>query len=113
MSDEIELNTIEDYQKDILSNTKKWFPNVYEDPQKQYEIKLFGIVGEAGEMIDWHKKWLRGSLTDEEYRERMIEESIDLWHYLAEWWHINDVDVKQVYLKKTKVNEERFGQQEG
>lgn len=109
MSDEVELNSIEDYQKSIVENSERWFPNAYDTPENQLLTNLLGILGEAGEMADVHKKFLRGSLTAEEAKASMIEESIDLWHYLAQFWYYLKVDVKKEYLDKTEFNEQRFG----
>lgn len=110
MSEENKLESIEDYQRDIIENSERWFPNAYETPAQALLVNLLGIVGEAGEMADVWKKKLRGSLTLDEAVEQMIEESIDLWHYLAQFWYMLNVDVKKVYLDKTAFNKERFGE---
>lgn len=104
-----DLCTIEDFQKNIVENSERWFPNAYDTPENQLLTNLLGIVGEAGEMADVHKKHLRGSIGGYEALQMMIEESIDLWHYLAQFWYYLKVDIQEVYLDKTAFNEERFG----
>lgn len=110
MSEEIELNTIEDFQEHMIANGKRWFPNAFETPEQQILTNLMGIFGEAGEMADVYKKYLRGSLDSDEATNLLIEESIDLMHYLFQFWYVNDVDFKREYLAKTQFNEERFGE---
>lgn len=106
------LNTIKDFQENMIANSERWFPDAYVTPEQALITNLLGICGEAGEMADVWKKKVRGSLDRFEAMEQLVEESIDLMHYLFQFWYYFDVDVEAVYKAKTEFNEKRFGPQE-
>lgn len=109
MVEKDDLLTIRDFQRDMISNSDRWFPNAYETLASQVQVNVLGIAGEAGEVADVYKKFVRGSLTEEQMNEQLAEECIDLMHYLFQLLHVLDVDIAQAYIDKSAFNEERFG----
>ena len=60
---------------------------------------ILGLVGEAGEIADVHKKlWFH---THKDRREELILEVGDLLYYLTIFLHLNDIDVEEC-LEKNK-----------
>lgn len=105
--------TIEDFQENMIANSDRWFPKAYASTHDAVINNVMGIAGEAGEVAEVYKKWHRGSMDDKKAKEQFSEESVDLMHYLFQLFYILGTDIKQVYLDKTKFNEDRFGSKEG
>lgn len=105
------LMTIPEFQKSMADNSVRWFPQTIKDGQIDLHMLLYGIGGEAGEILDEMKKFLRGSLTEAELRERLAIESVDCFHYIAMLWYVLGIDAGEYYLKITEANEKRFGPQ--
>jgi NTP pyrophosphatase (non-canonical NTP hydrolase) len=104
--------TIPEFQKDMVEKTLRWFPGVVRDGEIDLNVLIYGICGEAGEIADEMKKFLRGSRTQEELVEKLGNESVDCFHYIALLWVVLGIDPGEVYAKLTEANEKRFGPQE-
>lgn len=103
--------TIPEFQKDMVENTFRWFPETVKDGQIDLHMLLYGIAGEAGEIMDEMKKFLRGSRTQEELVEKLGNESVDCFHYIVLLWYVLGIDPGEVHAKLTEANEKRFGQE--
>lgn len=71
---------------------------------------LLGLQGEAGEVAEVHKKWLRGDYGYEELQQRLASELGDLLWYvatLADAHHIQLDDIANLNLEKLKDRAER------
>src|SRR3954467_3710185 len=55
--------TIPEFQKDMVEKTFRWFPEVIKNGEIDLHMLIYGICGEAGEIADEMKKFLRGSRT--------------------------------------------------
>lgn len=108
---EVPLMTLPQIEKDVIDNSQKWFPEAFKNGV-DITLATLGIAGEAGEVADVLKKRLRGSLGDKEFRDRIVEETIDLLHYMCMIWVAFQVDVSEVYRWKSEINEKRFGPKE-
>lgn len=106
---ELPLMTIPEFQKDMVRNTHRWFPEMVKNGTLDLNMLMYGLLGEAGECAEVMKKFIRGSLTPEQFGLRLAEESVDLFHYLALLWVVTGTDPGIVYHQKTLINEERFG----
>lgn len=106
---EVPLMTLPQIEKDIFDNTVKWFPEMIKNGQLDLTMVLMGLAGEAGECADTFKKYIRRSLTAEEFQDKLTEETIDLLHYIAMIWIVFQRDPSEEYRKKTALNEQRFG----
>src|SRR3954468_17725650 len=105
--------TIPEFQKDMVEKTFRWFPEVIKNGEIDLHMLIYGICGEAGEIADEMKKFLRGSRTQEELVEKLGNESVDCFHYIALLWYVLGIDPGEVYAKITEANEKRFGPKEG
>jgi NTP pyrophosphatase (non-canonical NTP hydrolase) len=105
---EVPLMTLPEIQKSMIDNSFRWFPEAFANGL-DITLTILGVVGEAGEVADVLKKYMRKSLTKEEFEERVAEESVDLFHYLCMLWVGLGIDVTEVYKTKTEFNEQRFG----
>jgi NTP pyrophosphatase (non-canonical NTP hydrolase) len=113
--DENKMNmwTIPEFQKDMVEKTYRWFPDTVKDGEINLHMLIYGICGESGEIADEMKKFIRGSRTQEELVEKLGNESVDLFHYIALLWVVLGIDPGEVYAKLTEANEKRFGPKEG
>jgi len=107
------LMTIPEFQKDMVDMTHRWFPEVVRDGTIDLNMLVYGICGEAGEIAEEMKKFIRGSRTQEQLIERLGDESVDCFHYIALLWVVLGIDPGVVYKKLTEANEKRFGPKEG
>lgn len=103
------LDSVTNMQAELRANSERWFPSAYKDQEKAMQTNLLGIVGEAGEMADNWKKHIRGSITEEEMLKLNAVESVDVMHYLFQYWDYMNIDWLGIYLTKTEFNEARFG----
>jgi NTP pyrophosphatase (non-canonical NTP hydrolase) len=102
--------TIPEFQRDMVQNTVRWFPDMIKDGTIDLNMLLYGLLGEAGECAEAMKKYIRGSIkTSTALTEKLAEESIDLFHYLCLLWVVLEIDPGYVYAQKTQENEKRFG----
>ena len=106
---ELPLMTIPEFQKDMVNNTQRWFPDMIRNGTIDLNMILYGLGGEVGECLDWMKKFIRGSITQQELIEKLAEESVDAFHYICLLWFIFGIDPGVVYHNKTIENEKRFG----
>lgn len=104
---ENKLESIEDYQRDMAENSKRWFPHKEESPDLTYDIVR--LVAEAGEILKEYHHYLRGDFDVRTLVDKALEESLDLFHFVLLLWDRFDYDFKTAYINKTKFNEERFG----
>jgi NTP pyrophosphatase (non-canonical NTP hydrolase) len=103
------MSTIPEFQKSMYEMGKRWFPRMYADGSVDLNMLVFGLVEEAGEVAGAMKKFLRGSLTREQWQAKMAEETVDTFHYLALIWLVLNIDAGEEYGRKTEINEARFG----
>lgn len=110
---QIPLMTIPQFQVSMVENSLKWFPEAHTNSLGDFQIDLMttvlGIAGEAGEVADVLKKVTRGSLTLEEARPLLAEESVDVFHYVCLLWVALQIDPGEEYQRKTLINDKRFG----
>lgn len=70
----IKIESLDQYQISTL--------NTWGGPNRK-EHALLGVVGEAGEIAEARKKFIRGDFNEAEYRSRLIKEMGDCLYYLA------------------------------
>lgn len=92
----------------MIEDTHRWFPEACKDGIDLMMLVL-GVAGEAGEVADVLKKYVRGSLSREEMFGAIAFETIDVFHYLCLIWYILQIDPGEVYRQKREYNERRFG----
>lgn len=107
-NNEVPLMTLPQIQKDIVENSRRWWPKLHGD-QLDLTATVLGICGEAGEVADELKKYGRGSTSQEQMVLNMANETIDLFHYICMIWVALSIDPVEVYKLKTEFNESRFG----
>src|SRR3954453_20896465 len=93
-------------KKEMTEDTVNWFGQEVSD---NVIIMILGLVGEAGEVADCYKKYLRGTKSRDTMLKEIREEMFDVLYY---WTHIAellDVNVFKEYEAKRSKNEERFG----
>jgi NTP pyrophosphatase (non-canonical NTP hydrolase) len=105
------MMTIPEFQKDMVMNTFRWFPDTVKNGQIDLHMLIYGICGEAGEVAEEMKKFLRGSRTEQQLTERLAIESVDCFHYIVLLWYVLGIDPGEVYQRITRDNEKRFGPQ--
>jgi NTP pyrophosphatase (non-canonical NTP hydrolase) len=89
------------------SDSEDWFPD------KAYDTTFMALAmaGEVGEVCNEIKKVERGSATFTEARDKIAEESIDVFIYLCNLFGILGVDAEELYKRKREFNAGRFGVQ--
>jgi NTP pyrophosphatase (non-canonical NTP hydrolase) len=95
----------------MVMNTFRWFPDTVKNGQIDLHMLIYGICGEAGEVAEEMKKFLRGSRTEQQLTERLAIESVDCFHYIVLLWYVLGIDPGEVYQRITRDNEKRFGPQ--
>lgn len=106
------MMTIPEFQKDMVDNTFRWFPGVVQNGEIDLHVLIYGICGEAGEIADEMKKFIRGSRTNDQLIDRLAIESVDCFHYIVLLWYVLGIDPGEVYQSLTEANEKRFGPEE-
>lgn len=105
------LNELIDFQKEFDSRhegTFKWDTKVSDENLEFLEFLVIALMGEVGETANIIKKILRGDFKLSEKKEDLEEEISDIFAYLLKLSYQMDIDIESTYLKKMKINEERF-----
>lgn len=105
------LNELMDFQKEFDSRHEgnfKWDTKVSDENLEFLEFLVIALMGEVGETANIIKKILRGDFKLSEKKEDLEEEISDIFAYLLKLSYQMDIDMESTYLKKMKINEERF-----
>lgn len=76
-------------------------------------IALFGLAGEAGELLTEYKKQLRDGQSHQLFRERVTEELGDLLWYMASVAHKYDLSLSDIAEQNLRKNYDRWGERSG
>jgi NTP pyrophosphatase (non-canonical NTP hydrolase) len=98
------MRSIEEYIKEMQDDSARWFPNGGRD----LVVLVLGLVGEAGEVADQLKKYLRDPVDWDGRLDKMMVEIIDVFHYWCLLVGLLDIDVDEVYRKKREHNIQRY-----
>lgn len=90
--------------KQMRSDTRIWFPE-----GGDLTTMILGVAGEAGECADILKKLRRGSVDEDDAWRMMVEELIDVLHYVLLALDSLDADPVETYLQKREFNQNRWG----
>jgi NTP pyrophosphatase (non-canonical NTP hydrolase) len=95
-------------KQQCTTDSKRWFPG------KAQELPnlVLCLAGEVGEVANLVKKHVRGSMSHEDMMQELPEEVVDVLIYLLNLMGheaFKDVDWMDLWYKKRKFNEERFG----
>lgn len=82
-----QIKTFAEYESEII---KTW------GGDSQLERALLGLLGEAGELCEARKKFLRGDFDKFEYKNRLIKELGDMLYYLGTLARLNGISLTQV-----------------
>jgi len=93
-----------DFIKEMQEDSQRWFPGHGLD----LTVLCLGLAGEAGEVADLMKKFLRGSKSWDEVQPKMEVEIIDVFHYWCLLVGALNIDVDAVYRKKREHNIARY-----
>ncbi len=80
------------------------------DNELTMEQVMLALIVEAAEVLQELKGWKWWSENNEFDREKVLVESIDLFHFLLELWELLDAsseEVYQSYLEKNEINIKR------
>jgi NTP pyrophosphatase (non-canonical NTP hydrolase) len=87
------------------NDSHAWFPDNADD----LVFQVLALAGEVGELANEVKKWARGSVSEEQMKERARDEATDVLIYLMCIFAELDIDPLEAYRAKRRVNELRFG----
>ena len=96
--------SIDEYVKEMEEDSYRWFG----DHARDLSTLVLGLVGESGECADVLKKWMRGSLTEEQMIPELKTEIIDVFHYWCLLVGLLGIDVEEIYRAKREFNERRY-----
>lgn len=100
---------LEDLIKQCTEDSERWFPGF----SRNLPMTWLCLVGEVGEAANMLKKAERGThIMDEDYRQRLAEEVVDVLIYLCNaMGHplFEGIDWSKKYDEKQEKNEKRFG----
>lgn len=107
-------DSIEEIRQACWTDSKAWFPDVHETPEKALIHSALGLSGETGEAVDVIKKWHRGrdlSVSDfaHERGDKLGSELADVAIYLLHICSATGISLADEIDKKRKANLERFG----
>lgn len=85
-----------------------WDVKIDESNVHILEHILLATVGEVGEAANILKKVIRGDRSFEESRQDIAEEVTDIFIYVLKLIYQMDIDIEAEYLKKLKINRDRF-----
>jgi NTP pyrophosphatase (non-canonical NTP hydrolase) len=94
---------IEDFIREMQEDSVRWFEN-----GQDIVILTLGLVGESGEVADLLKKFMRGSMNQDDMIREMEVELIDVFHYWCLLIGTLGTDVDTVYQKKRSYNVARY-----
>jgi NTP pyrophosphatase (non-canonical NTP hydrolase) len=86
-------------------DSHNWFP----DNANDLAFQVLCLAGEVGELANEVKKWARGTVSEEQMKERARDEATDVLIYLMCIFAELDTDPLEAYRGKRRVNELRFG----
>jgi NTP pyrophosphatase (non-canonical NTP hydrolase) len=105
---------LKELAQEARQNSERWFGAVHDDDQALVPLAChytLGMVGEAGEVANVVKKWLRHPETASlgQLGEDLELELADVFIYLLLLADEVGVDLEAAYAKKRDINEGRWG----
>lgn len=94
--------------KQCQEDSQRWFPRKAND----LFFNAACVAGEAGELVNQMKKVERESHTLDQVRDKVVEEAVDVFIYLANVFALLGIDSQEIeieYERKRNHNEQRFG----
>jgi len=96
-------------QERAIADSRFWFPDVHATTQTAVVHFGLGIAGEVGELVNFIKKWNRGSITLEKLQEEAALEAADVAIYLMDICAELGIDLGQAIEIKRRVLVNRWG----
>jgi NTP pyrophosphatase (non-canonical NTP hydrolase) len=97
-----------DRAREAGQDSDRWFPRTQASGQLSLAIHALGVNGEAGEVAECIKKFLRGSIDQDTLLQRVQMEIVDVMVYCYNLAWILGLDLETLYDAKRKFNDERF-----
>lgn len=97
---------LKELAKGARDNSERWFPQLHEGEVDLATFYTLGLVGEAGEVADQIKKWIRGVAFN---RDELVAELSDVFTYLILLADELNIDLIAAYESKAAFNEQRWG----
>ena len=85
-----------------------WDQKINDDNNNMLDYLLIGLLGALGEFSNIIKKIHRGDVKFSEKKDALSEELIDIFIYVLKLAYQCDIDIESEYLKKLKINKNRF-----
>ena len=100
---------IKELQARLIDQSKTWFPEVWDRSlEERISYNTIGICGEAGEVANKIKKWMRQDDEAINNLSQVPEEMADVLAYLLILAENLDCDLEQELLSKMEKNNKRF-----
>ncbi len=98
---------LNDRTAQAIEDTVSWFPHLEDDVSHA----IIGLCGEAGEAAGEYKKWYRSGaqVLDTDTRTAIGYEIVDVFVYAFCLAGQLGIDLEDLYDRKRKYNEKRFG----
>jgi len=100
-----------EYQEKAAETAR--YSNKNKDREARINYCVVGLIGEAGEVADAHKKYLRGTFDKNQHKATLIEECGDVLWYMAMLAHELDIPFDMVAGFNLLKLRERYKQSGG